>query len=141
MTEGAEKKAHVLTYADMRWLVDKGGTLDRRQYGDTPENLRRISVPPDLLLSDDTRQAWWTWFKEAVVRPFKARRPGVEYAAVFINNTLDSSDLGSVSWLAVGPDCAYNDVNALVGQRIGDVPSRFRYFEYAVDIRDWPSGE
>lgn len=126
---------------DFAWLIAHGGEGAIQERSDLPEGMKMVAFPPDILGTAEHRQRWFDWFEEAIVRGFRKRRPQVQYAAFFINQAMDSSEFGRCSWMAIGPGCSYTTVSELVGQRVGDVPSRFQYFEFAVDLSTWPKEE
>lgn len=65
---------------------------------------------------------------------------GATHLVFFQNTMLDSTHLGEWTILFAGPGCTYKTVAELEGQHLGDVPSRFMYPQYYVDLADPHAG-
>lgn len=138
-TTSEPKPIRILSHQDMLWLVAHGGDHDILNRSSTPEVLRNLTVPMDLLGGVERRNDWWEWFEIGIYKQFLRKKPDVEYAMSYINITLDSSQLGHSSWLAVGPSCHYKTL-AEIPPWLNDLPSQRQHPMFAMDLRTWPKG-
>lgn len=94
---------------------------------------------------DEFFEEWEKGFEPVISRELMATRVLLQaqdmkatHVALYRNQTLDSPELGHCSILLIGPELTVKTVDNIgeVCPRVGDTPSRFKYFVCYAKIKE-----
>lgn len=123
----------VITVDDILKASEHAGDPDYLQW---PESWRQVSLPDLMFGTTGEHQEYLDWFKANVCQALYQRYPRLTHIAMFQNLELRPDRTPPTQFLAIGPENTYKTLEEVNGEHLGDVPSRFMYFRWALTVED-----